>query len=248
MRKQHVRGREVIMTPVDDAAYSRGLLEAFPELLFLEYGQSRDDGVRVLSSFAEPGVSQVWATLPPEGWGFDAELPESADWSWTFEQPMCVGYNRCTWDWTGHGEAKWAFDPPTLTAGNIWGAFFADDNADKQFVEKALRLLKKMSTNVMRTELPKLGIVYGEGRCERWAGFDALRWCGEKPTRMLDGVFRPTGDWSFPDDHPWYRGLEVDRGVSDRPPEPVLRGPGGVYIAPDDVIDRIRVAKRKDDA
>jgi hypothetical protein len=236
------------MTPVDDAAFSRGLVEAFPGLLFFKYPQSRRGGVRMFDSFAVPGEFLVTAALPPEGWTFDANCPDAADWNWYTARAKSIRYVRSEWDWTGYGEGKWAFDPPTLTVGSISAAYFADDPAGKRFVDKVLRLLKKITTNRVRIQRPKLGISSQDGAGAYWAGFDALRWCSEQPTRMLAGLYRPASNWSFPDDHPWYRGLDVDRGVSDRPPAPVLRGPGGVYIAPDDFIDRIRAAKREDEA
>ena len=103
-------------------------------------------------------------------------------------------------------------------AGRLSSSYRRDDADDKFFVNKLYRTMKKVTTNWLRAETPSAGVVYGEGPGEYWAGHDALRWCSEKPRRMLDGTFRPASDWVFPD-LPWYSGeIPPDTYPKGRPP------------------------------
>ncbi len=111
------------------------------------------------------------------------------------------------WNWTLPCGAKWAWDPPTLTLGSITSTYLTDDPEAKRFVGKVWRILQKMSTNRFKVELPHIGYVIGGGATDCWAGHDAVRWCSESPTRMIDGKFRPASDWKFPD-MLWYRAVE----------------------------------------
>jgi len=154
--------------------------------------------------------------LPEPGWS-----PVEKEWSkgrYSIAMPRrSFEFHRSLWDWTLPRGANWAWDPPTLTVGRILSSYWRDDAEAKIFVNKLYRLLRKVTTDAFRVEFPHLGVVYGEGTgCDYWAGHDALRWCSEAPARMLDGKFRPHGDWSFPEASPYYKGL----GVFGRPVKP----------------------------
>ena len=110
----------------------------------------------------------------------------------------------------------------TLSFGNINTSYLTDEPALKAFYEKALRLVRKVSTNKVRRELPHIGYVYGDGTSSFWVGHDAFRWCSESPTRCrrrptagtIERLARAQGvDWASCPDFPWYRAVDdVDRG------------------------------------
>ena len=217
------RGKNVALTRIDEAAYSVVLAEAFPGIVFLDGNafQGLGDIDRALTeewfdahghgSIHQVESGTVLAVIPSCRW---RPLPLVIDgYSYNLKGPyLDFRYHRGFWDWRTHHGAKLAYDPPTLSFGNINTSYLTDEPALKAFYEKALRLVRKVSTNKVRRELPHIGYVYGDGTSSFWVGHDAFRWCSESPTRMVAGLVRPTLDWAFPD-FPWYRAVDdVDRG------------------------------------
>lgn len=217
------RAKDVALTRIDEAAYSVLLREAFPGIVFVGYWplqklKDHDRGMTAewleansFDSIHTVEDNQVRAIVPSCRW---RPLPLAVDgYSYNVEGPyLDFTYHRGHWDWRTHRGAKLAYDPPTLSFGNINTSYLTDEPALKAFYEKALRLVRKVSTNKVRRELPHIGFVYGDGTSSFWIGHDAFRWCSESPTRMVGGLVRPTLDWEFPD-VPWYRAVDgVERG------------------------------------
>lgn len=223
------RGKNVALTRIDEAAYSVVLREAFPGIVFVGYWalqrlKDHDRGMTAewleangFESLHEVEDDPVRVIIPSCRW---RPLPLVIDgYHYDLKGPyLSFRYHRAHWDWRTHYGAKLAYDPPTLSFGHIDTSYLTDEPALKAFYEKALRLVRKVSTNQTRSELPHIGYVYGEGPSSYWIGHDAFRWCSESPTRMIAGIARPTLDWEFPDT-PWYRAVEgVDRGFEGPKP------------------------------
>lgn len=228
------RGKDVALTRIDEAAFSVLLREAFPGIVFVGDELFRNDGdlnrkmtaewfdAHGFDSIHEVEDSMVEAIIPSCRW---RPLPLVIDgYSYNLKGPsLRFYYLRGQWNWRTYRGAKLAYDPPTLDFGNVNTSYLTDEPDAKAFYAKALRILRKVTTDRVRSELPHIGYVMGEGRSSYWVGHDAFRWCAESPTRMIGGVARPTLDWRFPD-VPWYRAVEgVDRGEKgpyDGPPVP----------------------------
>ncbi len=217
------RGKDVALTRIDEAAYSVLLREAFPGIVFVGYWalhKLKDHNRGMTAEWFEANgfdsihaveETQVKAIIPSCRW---RPLPLVIDgYSYNLRGPyLSFYYHRGDWDWRTYRGAKLAYDPPTLNWGNINTSYLTDEPAQKAFYGKALRLVRKVSTNKVRSELPHIGHVYGEGTSTFWIGHDAFRWCSGSPTRMIAGLVRPTLDWEFPQ-FPWYRAVDgVDRG------------------------------------
>ena len=201
------------MTRVDEAAFTRVLKAAFPDIRFIDGQRWWKPGIPWIDSIDQRKDTLVYGFLP-EG----DELPKKEKWfrnSYTIALPRRnFQFDRSVWDWTRPNNANWAWDPPTLTTGRITSTYRRDDAEDKYFINRLFRLLRKVTVNAFLIENPHRGIVLGEKRdSDFWAGHDALRWCGEAPARMLGGFGRPHPDWSFPEDNPYYQSL----GVFGRP-------------------------------
>ena len=200
------------MTKVDEAALTRVLLEAFPEMKFID-GSSWDyDKLTWIESIDQANETNVRGVLPYPGW-----RPEMSRSDLGKFLRHNFSWRRSWWDWTLPRGANWAWDPPTLEAGAFSATYWRDDAEDRFFVNKLYRLLRKVTVNTFRSENPHLGIVRGDvSGWDIFAGHDALRWCSKSPTRMLDGKYRPHSEWSFPEDSPYYKGL----GIFGRPVAP----------------------------
>lgn len=214
--KQTKRGREVMMTMVDEAAFTRVLKEAFPGIRFVDGQVWPRPGIPWIDTIDGGQETLVYGFLPDPGW--QPKEKEQYRGRYSFALPRrSFQFDRSEWDWTLPRGANWAWDPPTLTVGSITSSYYRDDPEDKFFVNKLYRLLRKIMVNAFRVEFPHLGVVYGEATgYDYWAGHDALRWCSEAPARMLDGKFRPHSEWSFPEDNSYYQGL----GIFGRPVKP----------------------------
>lgn len=220
------RGKNVALTRIDEAAYSLLLKEAFPGIVFVGYWPPGNPGdtdrelttewldAHGRDSLHEIDDYTVRVFIPSCRW---RPLPLVIDgYSYNLSGPyLSFRYCRGRWNWRTYRGAKLAYDPPTLDFGDINTSYLTDEPENKAFYEKALRIVRKVATNQVRSELPHSGHVYGEGRGQYWVGHDAYRWCSESPTRMIAGIARPTLDWKFPD-VPWYRAVEgVDRGLKE---------------------------------
>ena len=219
------RSKSVALTRIDEAAYSILLKEAFPGIVFvgsMALRRLKDHNRGMTAEWFEASSydsihavddTSVIAIIPSCRW---RPLPLVIDgYSYNLKGAFLdFSYYRGQWDWRTHHGAKLAYDPPTLGFGIINTSYLTDEPALKAFYEKALRLVRKVSTNKVRRELPHIGYVYGDGTSSFWIGHDAFRWCSESPTRMVAGLVRPTLDWAYPD-VPWYRAVEgVDRGFT----------------------------------
>ncbi len=186
------------MTMVDEAAFTRVLIEAFPGIKFIDGQPWRNSAVPWRDSINSCEDLLVYGILPEPGW--QPIVRKGPHGMYSVSRPRRnFQFNRSIWDWTLPEGANWAWDPPILTVGRILSTYYRDDAEDKFFVNKLFRLLRKVTVNAFRVEFPHLGAVYGEATgYDYWAGHDALRWCSEAPARMLDGKFRSHSEWFSP--------------------------------------------------
>jgi hypothetical protein len=195
---------------------TRGLKETFPDLVFIENANRWDyDNLPFIDGLQNADGGGVFGRLPPPDWLARRERGAAVDWSWLRDLPWGFRYLPSMWNWRVGG-GRWAFEAPTLEHGSLQAAYKKGDTDEKRFVDKLFRVLGKVTTNWLHMDVPAEWA--GNVKAETWAGFDALRWCAERPRRRLDGIFKPATDWSFPDDHRWYQGLGSDRGIASRLP------------------------------
>jgi hypothetical protein len=207
------RGLNVFLTRIDEAAFTRAMLEAFPDAEFLEqYWDGRKHAERRVEALHLADSLHVYVRIPHPGWIGDRSLWNPKLSAWMSGPDVSVEFFRSVWDWTLIRGAKWAWDPPILTGGRINASYRKDDPFDQDFV-----------TTVLRRVLPSAARRF---RSVNYVGHDALRWASEAPRRMIDGNLRPPQGWSFhkirPAKRKYYEGLEAMRPESDPRPPPEM--------------------------
>lgn len=198
------------MTRIDEAAFTRALVEAFPAVEFWDVGHL--DGKRIESRVPALHLADalfVSVRLARPGW--TPELGEmDEEGYWTFQPIISFTIHRSVWHWTTRRDDPSVWHPPILRDGAISTSYRKGDAFAQNFVETTWRRL-----------LPKVAEYF---RNCTWAGHDALRWASEAPRRMIDGYIRPPEGWDFaklrPAKRKYYEGLEAMRPESDPQPPP----------------------------
>jgi hypothetical protein len=209
--------REIAMTRMDEAIFSLALGEEFPGITFEDIEPSVRAAPILRDSIADCNSPVVRGEVPapprsPTGW---FQINRSS-WRWVFGRT--VGDN-----------ARFAFDPPTLTGGWIATGWDLNDPAHRAmpaFQRKVWRIVERLTTNRLKTGTPRSNtlewgsdiVTMAEAKRQNlllvWAGHHALEWCAAGGARrMLVGAFRPCDDWAPPQD-PWY--LRLRRRVEER--------------------------------
>lgn len=203
----------IILTRVDEVALIRALLEACPDLEIDGIGE----GLPLLPEFRRLPTVGAMVRADREANKRKREQPGSEGQE-TDSPDRYFHLMRSYWFWPPQPDAAWAWEPPTLTAGTLAGIFRPNNPVEKAFFELILGVVRQVLTNRVRIEYPHLNQVLSEdGRSSCWVGHDAIRWCSEQPTRMLDGCLRPASDWVFPD-LPWYRDIPDRERLGNPPP------------------------------
>jgi len=216
---------DIALTRTDMAAFGRAVAERFPDILYCSHGNRG----RVLPVTKHPNQIPhpfLWGFMPPEGW-----KPKTRFYAPSREHVIVnpatrleIFIVRSDWEWTNID--RMAYENPTLDHGFITAYYQFGGPDGKAFAKSIIGIAKAISTNLFKSEYPRLGVVLAErGQSSVWAGHDALRWCAGSPYHMIDGAFRPTDDWEFPDLR-WYQGLEPDG-----PPGVTWRGGQGRVTA-----------------
>jgi len=210
--------RTVVFTSTDAEAFGRALLAQFPSMVFFGGGFP--------NKFVPPGhsvsalaCSSFSGFEPPDTWSPEIEYKQNYE-CWHLTNPPRSRYFSLSGSrWSpSPTESKWAYDGPTLDWGWLDVLWHVDrEKEDKAFMRKVWRVLPQVAINRFKYEYPHLGIDYGDSRpsTQEWLGHDAVRWCSRGRTRMLAGCRRPPSDWTFPEDSPWYEGLEPSEPPED---------------------------------
>ena len=192
------RTRYFVLTPVDEAAYSKLLVEAFPRMRFFDEPPSAYEGPTppeitlheslsacarhyVLAIF-EPDWAPCWSNRSKSGWWSIRNLP----------YPDVVierGGQIFPWQPKASLKSVEGPEPQRIQGGRIYFRCHKGDKAELAIAGKALRLLGKVATNKrqMRVRYPSLEVVgYDEKNSHLWMGHDAIRWLRENPERMAD--------------------------------------------------------------
>ena len=218
-RKKSPHKRRIIMDHFDEAMLTFALRDAFPSLRIVteihylhtphlderphlaqpHYGEDRAANLSLLFP-EEPWTPHVLQDLPESRLYFLANTPQHSIW-----------YRRGGWNWgTTYGEEpKWAYSLPTPTWGDFIIEYDRQDDSDRAFVRDVWRIMRRITTNRLKSELPHLGVVYcADSRGREWVGHHVLEWCGQVYDRMIDGRLRPIDGWT-PPDTPWHRDLRA---------------------------------------
>lgn len=193
--------RNVVLTEIDERAFDRVLREAFPSLIVFVCrdveGEMRWQFGPDLSSF---GPGERCGFLPLDGWKVSDCLDDDGRKLAPLPDAYFAYYSSSLHPWP-HGVGK--FPSADRSPGGIYATYDPLDTVHVRFVRKVWRLMHKVTTNkVKRVDRDNGELVYHSATgC--WCGFDALRWCLEDPTRVLDQSCQPTDDWEMPDS-PYY--------------------------------------------
>jgi hypothetical protein len=233
------------MTQMDEEVLAEALRQTFPRVIFLEEDPwwdptdpSRDSISDIDSPVARVAVpdSPSWAPAIKRS----PEFPRR--YTWVDPPPRALHIVRSYWEWhpglTAEDSKRFAFDPPTLSVGQI-GALW-DDNDPRNagvpaFIRQVWRIIARITTNKLKSGTPLMNeLMSGSDRLlmseskggDYWAGHHALEWCASGgPRRMLAGGFRACDDWAPPRD-PWYQDLRrrveerYGRDFGNPPPHP----------------------------
>jgi hypothetical protein len=211
MRGKRNKARYLVMDDMDDAVLSLALRDAFPTVVFCASGKSLSEPFLDLrSSVPECRESVITVLFPAPDWQPEFEkYPKNPKWHVIANTPnRYLHYNRTSWFWGDPKRSRWAFDLPTPQHGSISTNYDPDDPEQRAFVNKVWNILKKLTTNRMKSALAKDRVVLSAdaGGGMVWAGHHVLEWCAAGPRRMIDGCARPCDDWT-PPDTAWYRDL-----------------------------------------
>lgn len=219
---------------VDEAIFSEALRQAYPHATFVD--QDLSPAVTFHPSIVDCSEHRMVGILAPEEEGWVPSVRPHPGGVRIFSHPeRHLSFDRSEWDWGPEFiQAKWAWDPPTLSRGRITGGYWPEEKDQLAFIRATWRLIERVATNRVKKGHP-LGneMMCGDRLLMEdmkggftWAGHHALEWCTEQPRRMLDGRIRPCDDWKPPDD-PWYRALR-EKVLAKYGPElgraPAVRG------------------------
>lgn len=143
-RETSFRRKRVVLTEVDELAFSRVLREFDRNVQFscLSYGRLRRNTTSMKSLvFGESDEVHVILDTPAELRRPNAQLLDDfglAGWH------LRMTLTRSKWDWPDPTK-KWAFDPPLLDWAEIVVGFPNGDDGFKKYAGKVLRLVDKIT-------------------------------------------------------------------------------------------------------
>jgi hypothetical protein len=184
------RQRSVVLSLVDQCAFSDLLVQEFPEVRFNDWpsnsGTSAEDPmpppVAIHRSLADctnmrvsiifdPDWSPQWSRIAPGGF-------------WVLHNsPIPNGeIDR------GRLFQRTATQPPHLCEGSIYIRCEKDNREHVRLAGRVLRLVNKIAINRSQSvRYPSLEVIGRAGKGSNlWIGHDAARWAREEPDRMLD--------------------------------------------------------------
>lgn len=203
-----IRTREIIFSSADQLAYAEILARAFPDIRFLDIPSTLPKNEKppeaTVRSLAECSREEVLIVFDPAwrpAWKCDSDMPSSNRWyvrdlplpNGSFERGRGIRRREQHKD-PGDGKT-----PESIESGRIYFRIAANDKAQEAVARKALRLIGKVASNknLLRIRHPSLEVIWPQMTSEWWIGFDARRWCLEKPTRSLGGMWQPGGAWAY---------------------------------------------------
>lgn len=194
----HFKSRLIAMNEADAEAFSVSLREAFPDIRFLrhDYWKRFEDGrtiflrppglvVPYYSSLASPDDDFFLVWREPAGWRPDWQGPnKDGIYAIANEPRLQFVFDRC---WLPQH-----LDSRSIPNGRIWARYEPGDKEHIRFLNQVWRLSQKLTTNILKIIDPQTGAVINP-RCRDaiWAGFNALQWCREDPSRVIDENRRP---------------------------------------------------------
>ncbi|MPY71773.1 MAG: hypothetical protein GEU92_17015 [Alphaproteobacteria bacterium] len=207
---------------MDDAIFSEALRQEYPTVRFVGHSRWRGE-TPIYGSVPEGRHSRITAIIvPPEGWAPDVRTTGEDGYRYFPDWPrLMLNFDPSVWDWSPEFyPRRWAWDPPTLSAGFITGTIRRDDPEEeplRALIRKTWRIIGRIATNRLKGGHPRGNELMGGDKAlmedakggPLWAGHHALEWCSAAPRRMLDGRLRPRDDWA-PPHNDRYRGLRED--------------------------------------
>ena len=203
-----IRKREIVLSPADQLAYAEILAREFPDVRFLDEPHTLPKNEKppeaTVRSLAECRCEDVLIVFDPAwrpAWKCDSDAKTYNRWyirglplpNGSLERGQGVGRKE---------KHKDLFDgevPESIESGRIYFRIAANDKAQDAVARKALRLIGKIASNknLLLVRHPSLEVIWPKTTSEWWIGFDARRWCLEKPTRSLGGMWQPGGAWAY---------------------------------------------------
>lgn len=143
-QKTFHREKRVVLSPQDELAYSRVLRENFPGAMFAEDDyQGHASNFRIIPSIAHSTSDRIQFFIPSPGQ--EQRMKINKDFGQILVQPNCrFRYDRSHWEHFHDPSKKFAFDSPLLGWGSLTSSFPADDEMNKKFAAKVLRLVNKV--------------------------------------------------------------------------------------------------------
>jgi len=203
-----IRKREIVLSSADQLAYAEVLAREFPEARFLDdpytLPKNEKPSEATVRSLAECRCENVVIVFDPAWrpeWKGEPNSPKSNCWyirnlplpNGRFERGRGIRQKKRPDD-TFAGEIS-----EGIESGRIYFRIAPNDREQEMLARKALRLIGKIASNkgLLLVRYPSQAVICPETRSEWWIGFDARRWCLEKPTRSLGGMWHPSGAWAY---------------------------------------------------
>lgn len=193
----HFKSRLIAMNEADAEAFGTLLREAFPDIHFLrhDYWKRFEDGRTIFLRPPDLAIPYYSSLASPDE-DFFLVWREPPDWQPDWQGPNKDGIYVIA----NEPRLQFVFDsgrtvPPKrdrVNAGRIWARYEPGDKEHVRFLNRVWRLNQKLTTNILKIIDPQTGAVINP-RCRDaiWAGFNALQWCREDPSRVIDGNRRP---------------------------------------------------------
>jgi hypothetical protein len=194
------RQRQTILLAADEAAYSEVLCQEFPGIRFIDgvvrsliYDRSRPPESPIRASIRECQHPYVGFVFDPD-WPFRWRwLEDSNEWHPELT-PLPNGMiERITRIGCGGGFRDKPEDGTNRGEGCVYIRILAGNAEHEAVARKALRLLGRVASNkkLLIVRRPSMQVITDKAIAAPWIGWDARRWCLEKPDRVLSNWYRP---------------------------------------------------------
>jgi hypothetical protein len=225
--KRHWRSREFVLSAVDTVAFSRRFRERYPEVRYVDQSYFKDCDQPNAPPWPKENLqlryfdvmSDRWrgyyAWIEPDGWRPEWRLLDSKygkDRLDVYGLRNLPRVNLVFQTCRGVDGSDWGILDGRVTAHVAEG-----DTEHRLFIDRAIRLLDRMTTNVADLVDEVTGELQVASSRSPRIGPDAMAWCAADPGRRLAGRFRPCGSPGS---------LRADLAASGRSAEDYLNFPG----------------------
>lgn len=142
-KRNFTRGQCFVLAPRDELAYSRVLRETYPDVMFVQDDhRSPISKLPIIPSIAHSATSYTKIVIPSPGQ--EKRMKINHDFETIMVHPECsFRYQRSHLEYFADPSKKYAFDSPLMGWGEITSSFPRDDDINKKFTAKVMRLVNK---------------------------------------------------------------------------------------------------------